>query len=50
MERLLHTLETLTAEGASLTLLNVDLIPDHICQSPGYTVPTSPAMLRNHRQ
>ena len=30
MERLLHTLETLTAEGTSLTLLNVDLIPDHI--------------------
>lgn len=30
MERLMRTLEALTAEGTSLTLLNVDLIPDHI--------------------
>ena len=30
MERFVRTLEALTAEGASLTLLNVDLIPDHI--------------------
>ena len=30
MEQLLRTLEALTAEGASLTLLNVDLIPEHI--------------------
>lgn len=30
MERLMRTLKALTAEGTSLTLLNVDLIPDHI--------------------
>ena len=30
MERFIRTLEALTAEGTSLTVLNVDLIPDHI--------------------
>jgi hypothetical protein len=30
MARFLQTLNALTAEGTSLTLLNVDLIPDHI--------------------
>lgn len=30
MERFIRTLDALTAEGTSLTLLNVDLIPDHI--------------------
>jgi len=30
MERFVRTLEALTAEGTSLTILNVDLIPDHI--------------------
>jgi hypothetical protein len=29
-ERFLRTLDALTAEGATLTLLNVDLIPEHI--------------------
>jgi hypothetical protein len=30
MEQFMRTLEALTAEGDTLTLLNVDLIPDHI--------------------
>jgi aminoglycoside phosphotransferase (APT) family kinase protein len=30
MERFIRTLEALTAEGTTLTVLNVDLIPDHI--------------------
>jgi hypothetical protein len=30
MERFMRTLELLTTEGDSLTLLSVDLIPDHI--------------------
>jgi hypothetical protein len=30
MEQLLGTLDALTAEGSSLTLINVDLIPEHI--------------------
>lgn len=30
MERFMRTLEALTAEGTTLTVLNIDLIPDHI--------------------
>jgi hypothetical protein len=30
MERFMRTLEALTSEGTTLTVLNVDLIPDHI--------------------